>query len=213
MANQLRINNKIMMPEPTPTPSKFKRNIFRTLEARSLRSRPLATRMADELTQLCSSPTFLFVNAGFFIGWIVLNSGFIPGFAPFDPYPFGFLTMGVSLEAIFLSIFVLVSQNRASQTATLRDELNLRINLIAEQEITKLLRLTVAMQKKLNVLDKKSDDDKELEHMLKDVDASSLEQTILEQLERADEPLLHAITKQEFPEIIQALAGGKRRKK
>ncbi len=200
------------MDEVTPPPSKFKRHIFRTLEAKSLRSRPLTTRMADELTTLCSSPTFLFLNAGFFLGWILLNSGLIPNFVPFDPYPFGFLTMGVSLEAIFLSIFVLVSQNRASQTATLRDELNLRINLIAEQEITKLLRLTVAMQKKLNLLDKNSKTDSELEFMLKDVDAGSLEQTILDQLERADQPLLHAITKREFPEIIQTLAGTKKKK-
>lgn len=197
---------------PQPPPSKFKRNIFRTLEARSLRSRPFATRMADELTMLCSSPAFLFLNAAFFILWIVLNSGLIPGFVPFDPYPFGFLTMGVSLEAIFLSIFVLVSQNRASQTATLRDELNLRINLIAEQEITKLLKLQVATLQKLNLLDKEIKDDTELEHMLKDVSASSLEQTILEQLERADQPLLHAITKHEFPEIIQALAGTRKKK-
>lgn len=120
--------------------------------------------------------------------------------------------MGVSLEAIFLSIFVLVSQNRASQTATLRDELNLRINLIAEQEITKLLKLQVATLQKLNLLDKEIKDDTELEHMLKDVSASSLEQTILEQLERADQPLLHTITKHEFPEIIQALAGTRKKK-
>lgn len=194
---------------PTSSP-KFKRYIFRSLEAKSLRSRPLATRMADELTELCSSPTFLFLNAGFFIFWIVLNSGLIPGFVPFDPYPFGFLTMAVSLEAIFLSIFVLVSQNRAAQTATLRDKLNLRINLIAEQEITKLLRLQVALLKKLK-LDDDLRKDAELAFMLKDVDAGSLEQTILDQLERADQPLLHAITKQEFPEIIQALTGAKKR--
>ncbi len=193
-------------------PTKIKRNIFRTLEAKSLRQRPFTTRMADELTQLTSTPTFLFLNAIFFILWILVNTGVIPLFTPFDPYPFGFLTMAVSLEAIFLSIFVLVSQNRAAQIATLRDELNLRVNLIAEQEITKLLQLEVELLKKLNSADIVDKKDTELQLMLQDLSASSLEQSIIDQLERADQPLFHAITKKEFPEIIQALTGIRKKK-
>ncbi len=204
------------MPQNTqstaPNSSKFRRYIFRSLEAKSLRARPLATRFADELTDLCSSPAFLFINALVFITWIVVNIGVLPGIEPFDPYPFGFLTMAVSLEAIFLSIFVLVSQNRAAQIATLRDELNLRVNLIAEQEITKLLKMQVELLKKLRLLDKETKDDDELEFMLKDISASSLEQSIIDQLQRADQPLFHAISKREFPEIIQALTGTKKKK-
>ncbi len=188
---------------------KMRRYFFRTLEAKSLRSRPLTTRIADQLTGLSSTPTFLFVNAFVFISWIALNSGLVPGFTPFDPYPFGFLTMAVSLEAIFLSIFVLVSQNRGAQIATLRDELNLRVNLIAEQEITKVLKMQLALHKKLKITE---DVDEELERMIKDVSTSSLEQSILEQLERADQPLFHSITKKEFPELISVLTGTRKKK-
>ncbi len=119
----------------------------------------------------------------FFAAWICLNSSFIPGFKAFDPFPYGLLTMAVSLEAIVLSIFVLVSQNRAAQTATLRDELNLRINLIAEREITKILEILTDMKKKMKI----TGDDEVLDQMLKDVNATDLEQVILQQIERAEQ--------------------------
>lgn len=196
-------------PEPKLSTTQIKRHIFRSLEAKSLRSRPFATRVADSLTNKSSTPTFLFVNAFIFVLWISYNVGIIPGVQPFDPYPFGFLTMAVSLEAIFLSIFVLVSQNRAAQIATLRDELNLRINLIAEQEITKILKMQADLHRKLKVPDY---DDQELLRMIQDIDTNSLEQSILKELDRADEPLLRSITKQEFPEILKHLTGQKKRK-
>lgn len=185
---------------------KQRRYFFRTLEAKSLRSRALSTLVADKLTNFSSSPKFLFANALIFVIWIALNSNVVPGFVAFDPYPYGFLTMAVSLEAIFLSIFVLVSQNRASQTATLRDELNLRVNLIAEQEITKILKMQLALNKRLRV---SKEIDEELEHMIQDVKTSNLEQSILEQLERADQPLFRSVTKKEIPELFQKFSGKK----
>jgi uncharacterized membrane protein len=178
-----------------------KRQIFRALEAKSLRSRNMATRIADLLTGLTSTPAFLFLNMLFFLFWISLNAGVIPGFAPFDPYPFGLLTMAVSLEAIFLSIFVLVSQNRAAQTATLRDELNLRINLIAEREVTKILEILADMRKKMKI----ESDDVQLEQMLKEINATDLEQVILQQIERAGQSTRRKITKEEFSTIITSL--------
>ena len=185
---------------------KQRRYFFRTLEAKSLRSRDFATIIADKLTGFSSSPKFLFANILIFGVWIALNSGVFPNFVPFDPYPFGFLTMSVSLEAIFLSIFVLVSQNRAAQTTTLRDELNLRVNLIAEQEITKMLKMQLALNKRLKI-NKEIDD--ELEHMIQDMKTSTLEQSILEQLERADQPLFRSVTKKEIPELFQKFSGKK----
>lgn len=164
--------------------SQQKKQIFRALEAKSLRNRSFATRAADYLTGLCSSPTFLFLNILFFAIWISLNINIVPGFTAFDPFPFGLLTMAVSLEAIVLSIFVLVSQNRASQTATLRDELNLRINLIAEREVTKTLQILVDMRKKMKI----EGDDAELDEMIKEINASELEQVVLQQIERAGQP-------------------------
>ena len=73
--------------------------------------------------------------------WILINSGFIPNFQVFDPYPYGLLTTAVSLEAIFLSIIVLISQNRASEIDELREELDLQINIKAESEITRILNM------------------------------------------------------------------------
>lgn len=96
--------------------------------------RSIVDIVADGITAFSGSMPFLFINAWFFIIWIWLNT--LPlGFAPFDSYPFGFLTMVVSLEAIFLSCFVLISQNRESQKDRARSENDYLINAKAELEI------------------------------------------------------------------------------
>lgn len=166
--------------EPTP-----RRQFYRALEAKSLRSRSLPTRISDSLTAKTSTPLFLFINFIFFAVWISVNMGIVPSVTPFDPFPFGLLTMFVSLEAIFLSIFVLISQARAAQIATLREELHLRINLIAEQEVTKSLEILSEMRKKMGI----TEHDPELDIMLKHINTGDLEQSITDQLERADESL------------------------
>lgn len=172
----------------SPTPP-VRRQFYTTLEAKSLRSRSLPTKISDSLTAKTSTPLFLFINFICFFLWILANLGVIPGITPFDPFPFGLLTMFVSLEAIFLSIFVLISQARAAQIATLREELHLRINLIAEQEVTKSLEILAAMRKKMGI----TDEDPELEHMLLRINKGDLEHAITEQLERADESLFKQI--------------------
>jgi uncharacterized membrane protein len=202
------MTNLLVKTKVDENPTRARRSIFKSLESKSLKSRPLATRLADKITSLCSNPFFMFLNMVWFVVWIVLNSGFVHGFTPFDPYPFGFLTVSVSLEAIFLSILVLISQNRAAQIATLREELNLRVNLISEQEITKLLKMQAHLHRRLRL---KGDVDPELELMIQDIDATSLEQSIVEQVARADEPIFKSLTKKEFPELLQALTGGKRK--
>jgi len=80
-------------------------------------------------------------HALWFAGWIVANLGWLPGVRPFDPFPFPFLTMTVSLEAIFLALFVLASQNRLSRQADRRSHLDLQIDLLAEREMTAVLQL------------------------------------------------------------------------
>ena len=80
---------------------------------------------------------FLMINGGWFIIWIVLNT--LPvGIPTFDPYPFGLLTMIVSLEAIFLSCFVLVSQNRQAEKDRVRADIEYEVNIKAELEIAHL---------------------------------------------------------------------------
>ncbi len=163
-----------------------RKQIFKALEAKSLSSRNWSTVIADHLTSKTGNPSFLYLNALIFVLWIVINLGVVPGIVPFDPYPFGFLTMVVSLEAIFLSIFVLISQNRAAQIATLREELHLRLNIIAEQEITKTLEMLKKMHKKMGI----EEIDPDLERMLETIDPVQLEKSIQNQLTRADKSLV-----------------------
>ncbi|HEV7764977.1 MAG TPA: DUF1003 domain-containing protein [Thermoanaerobaculia bacterium] len=109
------------------------RNINEEMEIRST----TVEKVADIIAAFSGSITFLVVNAVWFFGWIAWNT--MPfGQRPFDPYPFGFLTMVVSLEAIFLSIFVLVSQNREAAKDRLRAEAEYEVNLKAELEIRQL---------------------------------------------------------------------------
>jgi uncharacterized membrane protein len=107
-------------------------------------------RLADTLTGFSGSMLFVYLHVFWFGLWIVLNMGGF-GLKPFDPFPFGLLTLIVSLEAIFLSTFVLISQNRANAVADKRADLDLQIDLFSEHEITRLLILMDAIAEHLGV--------------------------------------------------------------
>lgn len=131
-------------------------------------------RIADALTRFSGSMLFVCVHAIWFGFWIALNGGWL-GVTPFDP-SFSLLTLIVSLEAIFLSTFVLISQNRASAIADKRAELDLQINLLSEHEITRLLTLMDAVADHLGLdLERRP----ELEELKKDVPA----QQVLDKIE------------------------------
>lgn len=175
-----------------------RRQFFKSFEAKSLRNRPPLVKLADDLTAIAGKPTFLFLNAYIFVIWIFLNLGIIPFLTPFDPFPFGLLTMIVSLEAIFLSIFVLISQNRSAYINTLRDEVHLQVNMRAEQEITKVLEILAKMRKKLGI----NEFDPELQQMLEQTDTGYIEQRIIDQLQRANKPFANQLIK-EFPDVVK----------
>jgi uncharacterized membrane protein len=90
--------------------------------------------------------------------WVLLNTGYM-GLRPFDPFPYGLLTMVVSLEAIFLATFVLISQNRLSETTENRADLALHIGLVTEHELTRVLQMLDAIQDKMGI---ENDEDSEL---------------------------------------------------
>jgi len=96
-------------------------------------------RFADRVRGFCASSGFLVFHVVWFAAWIVWNA--VPGTWHFDPYPFTFLTLTVSLEAIFLTAFVLISQERSSKLDAQRNRMDLQINLLTEQENTKMLVL------------------------------------------------------------------------
>ena len=90
---------------------------------------------------MAGTPWFAWLHVAWFAAWVAWNAGFVPGWHPIDPFPFSFLTLVVSLEAIFLSIFVLISQNNLTRLSERRAHLDLQINLLAEQESTKTVAL------------------------------------------------------------------------
>jgi len=111
------------------------------LEQEALLERSAAERIADRVVRLTGRGTFALLHVGWFGLWVLANVGLIPGVTAVDPYPFSFLTFVVSLEAIFLSILVLISQNSLTRQAEQRAHLDLQINLLAEQESTATLRV------------------------------------------------------------------------
>lgn len=151
-----------------------------SFEAKIQKHRTLTERLADAINRNAGNFGFFLVNAVVFLGWIFINTGMIPGIDPFDPFPFQLLTTIVSLEAIFLSIFVLMSQNRQSAIATLREELHLQINEIAEREITKALKLIAEIHEKTTG---KKISDEELGRMLKALDTARIERELERELE------------------------------
>ena len=100
--------------------------------------RTLVQKAADWIAEFSGSIPFLLIHVVLFAIWLLLNTVKVPGVPQFDPYPFGFLTLAVSLEAIFLSVFVLLSQNRQAAKDHVRSDIEYEVNLKAELEIAHL---------------------------------------------------------------------------
>ncbi len=108
-------------------------------------------KMADKVTAIAGSTLFLVVNIIWFATWVILNIGVLGDHLIFDEYPFGFLTMMVSLEAIILSVFVLISQNRQSKRSEIRAELDYLTDLQADTEITTIISILERLSDKQNI--------------------------------------------------------------
>jgi len=160
---------------------------FGAIKAQHAKHRSGLERFVDRLNQYASSTPFLVAHALWFGVWMAWNTGLL-GLKPFDPFPFGLLTMVVSLEAIFLSIFVLMSQQRESAIAELREELGLQVSLRVEQEVTKTLQLVAGLYTRMG---HRVSDDPELHHMLQPLDVRGIEKDLLEQIEQATEARHH----------------------
>lgn len=127
------------------------RKIFKSIKAKADAKRTTMEKIADLMTSKFSSHTFLLLNVFLFIGWILINTNKIKGVPAFDPFPFSLLTTIVSLEAIILSIFVLISQNRTAKIDDLREEIHLQLNLISEREVTKIMKMTTLLLEKQGI--------------------------------------------------------------
>jgi uncharacterized membrane protein len=151
---------------------------FRAIKAQHSSNRSSMEILADRMIGMASATPFLVIHGILFILWILWN---VPGIhlPRFDPYPYGMLTTIVSLEAIFLSIFVLMTQSRESKIGELREELTLQVNLRIEEEVTKTLHLVAGLYSRLGL---KLADDPELKAMLEPLDPKRIEEDLAEQI-------------------------------
>ncbi|HET7625825.1 MAG TPA: DUF1003 domain-containing protein [Verrucomicrobiae bacterium] len=122
-------------------------------------------RIADRITRFTGSMVCVYMHLVVFGAWIAINTGLVPGVPRFDP-SLVVLAMAASVEAIFLSTFVLITQNRMAEQAAKRADLDLQISLLAEHEITRVIMLVRAIASKMGI---KESNDPELAELVKDV--------------------------------------------
>ena len=156
----------------------IERNIRTIIDLRlqAARARGLQDRLADAITAFSGRMVFVYVHVVWFGLWFLLNTGRF-GVPPFDPFPYGLLTMVVSLEAIFLATFVLISQNRLSAEAEYRADLDLHIGLLTEHELTRVLQMLDAIQEKMGI-------ENHAESDLADLEMETRPEDVLAEIER-----------------------------
>lgn len=156
------------------------RQIVKSFKAKADKNRTFSEKLADVFTEIFGSVPFLTLNAIWFIAWVAINLRFIPMIEPFDPFPFGLLTMVVSLEAIILATFVLISQNRTEKIDDLREEVDLQIDITTEKEVTKLLELIKKLLEKNGV---DLSNDQTLKKMLQEISEEKIEKVLQKQMD------------------------------
>jgi uncharacterized membrane protein len=169
---------------PPPPPPGLSPVLERNIQALQLRrereAREATTqeRLADAITRFTGSMRFVYLHLAFFGFWIVANLGWIPGLSAWDP-SFVVLAMVASVEAIFLSTFVLISQNRMAAAADKRADLDLQISLLAEHEVTRLATLMSGIADRMGV---KTEADADLDEITQDV----APEAVLDELEATE---------------------------
>jgi uncharacterized membrane protein len=167
-------------PQPSGLSPVLERNI-RALQLRRERDEKGATaeeRIAEAITRFTGSMRFVYLHLAFFGFWIVANLGWLPGVPSWDP-SFVVLAMMASVEAIFLSTFVLISQNRMAAAADKRADLDLQVSLLAEHEITRLVTLVSGIAARMGV---RTEADADLDEITQDV----APEAVLDEIEAAE---------------------------
>jgi uncharacterized membrane protein len=147
--------------------------LIRQLERAAKQERTRSDLVAEAVANFCGSMTFVWVHVVWFSAWVIINVA--PGIPHIDPFPFTFLTLVVSLEAIFLSTFILISQNHDSKISERRNHLDLQINLLSEQENTKMIAILQSIAAKVGA---EISDDPHLQALSEDTAPERLVQQI-----------------------------------
>jgi uncharacterized membrane protein len=176
--------NKSTKKTTSPAPNGMGQNqkAAKGIKAKADETRSFTEIVIDRTTALLGSHIFLLANLLLFITWIVINTGLIPGVKPFDKFPFSLLTTAVSLEAIILAILVLTSQNRAAKIADLREEVQLQVNVLTEEENTRMMWMLVLLLQKNGI---PIPEDKRLQEMLRDTDVEKIERRMKKQIDKS----------------------------
>ncbi len=148
------------------------------LEQEALASRSLGERISDGITRLIGTLGFVLWHLLAMLAWCLVNLGLVPGVRPFDPFPFGILTLVVSAEGVLLALFILISQNRMSRQADLRAHLTLQVSLLAEKESTRMLQILEALGERLGLAAR----DEAVEKLVRPTDVPGLARELKENL-------------------------------
>jgi uncharacterized membrane protein len=171
------------IPPPRPLNSALRRNIEALHERRRQEAAAASaeTRIAEAITRFTGSMRFVYLHLLLFGAWVLVNLGLVPGLPRFDP-SFVVLAMVASVEAIFLSTFVLISQNRMAAAADKRADLDLHISLLTEHELTRLVELVTALAERAG-LPAQADPD------LKEIQQDVAPEAVLDALEARQPPV------------------------
>jgi uncharacterized membrane protein len=156
------MDKKTLRKEPTAVNVQNNIETILKLEKEAVQDLSTAEHIADKVRVFAGSTPFIILHILWFGGWVLINCGAISAISPFDPFPFNFLTLTVSLEAIFLTLLVLKSQNQMTKEADRRANLDLQINMLDEQETTMILRMVQKIATHLGLEDEMGNSRKEL---------------------------------------------------
>ena len=145
-----------------------------------LEQRTLSERVSDRIAGFAGSMFFVLIHVLLVFSWVLINANRSSWIPRFDPYPFSLLGMIVAVEAVVLSSFILMRQNRMTKRAERRDHLNLQVDLIAEKEITKLLQMVRVICEPMGL--KHITEDKELKEFSQKTSVETLTQRRLQDM-------------------------------
>ena len=156
-------------PAARETAGLVRKNIQSLLDMRRERDKQRTTeqRFADAVREFMGTMRFAYVWGGLVVAWVAADHGWLPGVPRFDPYPYPLLATITSVGALFLSTFILASQNRMNEIDDQRAELNVQISLLAEHEVTQLIHLVESIAIRVGA---RQDPDPVLDELKQDVD-------------------------------------------
>src|ERR1700690_2566524 len=149
-------------------------------EEEALERRSASERLADAVGGFAGSLLFVVLHLILMVGWLLINSGKISSVRSFDPSPFSLLGVIVAVEAVILSSFILMRQNRMMRRGERRDHLNLQVDLLAEKEITTVLQMVRAICGHMGLQSIMAD--KDIRELSKNTSIESLSQTLEDRL-------------------------------